>query len=468
MNKSILNKLQKEIKDKLQKQEIITHEDVRYHLMPVIIDALGYNETKISVMNEKKQSKDSMDMCLTMDSKSILIIEVKKYDNKINLSSLETLNQITSYMNCEAVKWGIITNGRRFILIYKDIKYENSLDEQIVLDINLEGKGTEGNKDYIHYLSKDSIFVTKKTYYFKDIAQFRAYDTPTLTTWNRYKGTLYRFFDYLSQTRKELVSLDAINNEMFEDFIKYLGCRSKKTIINLQTHLHHFLQVYRDKGKILKNNFKINHDICIYQNETISNHAIPFILNQENIMKILDTFKPTDDKYKLFFLLNISTARTRKDIWYLKWSDIKIYKESVKVNFGKVSIKYKGEVKELFERLKPKRELELEKYPYVFTGKYGGNKKHLKEANPTDVYKNIKIQLGYDKFTIEEINTQLISLLFNNNYRIEEIVYLSGKSLEALSRYITGEDIINKILVNKKPLGNKKVMPFEIIIDMSF
>lgn len=445
MNKSIYEQLKEHIQNIEKKQEIVSHEDIRFHLLPKILEILGYTEDGISIRNEKTQFKDRIDMCLSINRKSCLIIEIKKCNEKVNLMDLETLRQITSYMHYEAVKWGIITDGSRFILINTRIDYENSIEEQIVLDVDLKCKGNGGKKEYIKYFSKESIFDSKKTDYFKEIAQYKAYIKPKLETWKRYEGTLYNFFDYLSINKSEFISLDNIKNNLIDEYIKNGKKRSTKTIRNIQTHIHGFLEEHRKRGKIVKNNFIIDVGIMNKYDNDKKEKGIPFVLSKESVGNIWDELQKKDDKYKLFYLLNIGTARTRREIWGLKWKDIKINKSNVKIRFGKSIITFEGKIQELVERLYPKREKELKEFPYVFNGIYKKSKRHLKDNNATEVYNDIKKTLGYERFSIEEVNAQLILLMFYSNYSIEEIVYITGKNLKNLSKYINEEDIVTRI-----------------------
>ncbi|KSU82186.1 hypothetical protein AS180_21285 [Priestia veravalensis] len=66
---------------------------------------------------------------------------------------------------------------------------------------------------------------------------------------------------------------------------------------------------------------------------------------------------------------------------------------------------------------------------------------------------------NWKKLNTAYIRSTLIKKLFDNNFSLEEIVYLTGADLSSLSNLIPIDDIINNVKTRKK--NYKKVHPFQ-------
>ena len=80
----------------------------------------------------------------------------------------------------------------------------------------------------------------------------------------------------------------------------------------------------------------------------------------------------------------------------------------------------------------------------------------MTENSINKVFERIKnIDLSNEKWTVfspQYIRSCLIKLLFENNYTIEDISYLTGMDLTNISKHITFEEICNKVnLSNNNP-----------------
>lgn len=439
---SILNTIENLIANKLAKQQVNNHEDIRWHLIRPILDLLGYDgEDADQFENEKNWADMKIRVCGTM----LLIIEIKAFlDNKgkpIELKTEENVRQIYSYMETTVSDWGILTNGRRYILISKNITTVRSIMERIVLDIDLsQHSDTLGEKKYIDYLTKDNLYISKKTTYFEWIAKYKAYRNPISSTWENYKSTLFNFFDYIAKERypHEVKDIETIT---FEDYLAWVKDKdySVATFNNKQRYIHSFYEGLRINRLIPSHRFKMN----IKDGKVNQDEEKIFKLTDTEIHKILESIgnRKGDIKYQVFFALNVFTGRTLKEIYGLKWEDIKINKNTTVIKFDGNRVKFKGVIHEMLTELKSQEAKETE---YIFETKYEKKVRRLTKGNFSEKYRFMGKELGYTKFTTEIVTKALIQALFEGGWSIDNILYLTGKRLENISRYISTQQIYER------------------------
>ncbi len=93
-----------------------SEEAVKSQIIIPILKTLGWKTLDPSeVQHGYLTSEGIPDITLTINGKPKLIIEVKKLG--IDISQLEQLNKLSRYCTSEGVKYGVITDGRHWILI---------------------------------------------------------------------------------------------------------------------------------------------------------------------------------------------------------------------------------------------------------------------------------------------------------------------------------------------------------------
>ena len=137
-------------------------------------DCLGYERSSMH-WEKRLPSKNRncfADIVIDIQEGEKLIVETKKYDSQKDLDE-EDIQQLTDYLSRENSLWGILTNGREILLINMRASANINVMEKIVLRINVAvGKQRGKNEKYISYLSKEKIFDSRVTNYYRDIAYF--------------------------------------------------------------------------------------------------------------------------------------------------------------------------------------------------------------------------------------------------------------------------------------------------------
>lgn len=143
--------------------------------------------------------------------------------------------------------------------------------------------------------------------------------------------------------------------------------------------------------------------------------------------------------------------------------------DNIKIEFNDVVLSCEGEIYNIVERMKPKNDRKINKQPYVFGGLYDGDYRHIKDDNISYAYQKIKESVGFNKLTVESINEQVIRKFFECNYPIEEISYITGRSLSNIAKYIPQDEMLKYVKKKNHVSKSKsvKVYPFPEIIKVS-
>ena len=121
-----------------------------------------------------------------------LIIETKKCEYAI--SEIDII-QLADYVRNRSVEYGLLTNGKDYVLINTNIRTavnykEDMLRHQVVFWFNIFDSKSKNytHHDFFRFLSKESLFDMNLIGYFKDIAQFKAIKFPDKnSSWYTYK-----------------------------------------------------------------------------------------------------------------------------------------------------------------------------------------------------------------------------------------------------------------------------------------
>ena len=146
---------------------------------------------------------------------SAIFVETKKYSKDLDG---DDVRQLIEYLSMHSVLWGILTNGRQYYLINNSINIHDGngtkdIINKVVLYVEIGvGNNRAKNEKYLKYFSKECIFERKVTNYYRDVAQFFAWQTfKNEGSKSGYVNTLYNFFDYYYNHGQQAESyLDAL------------------------------------------------------------------------------------------------------------------------------------------------------------------------------------------------------------------------------------------------------------------
>ena len=97
-------------------------------------------------------------------------------------------------------------------------------------------------------------------------------------------------------------------------------------------------------------------------------------------------------------------------------------------------------LKKLDEKRKRKGKLD-----YVFQTYYKKKYKPLAEKTTNDIFKGLaKSDERWKGCSLQYIRNCLISYLFQKDFSVDEIIYITGINIDNISKYISTEDIIKR------------------------
>lgn len=437
--------------------EIINEKEdnVKNNIVSYVLKQLGFNPLKFDYEHSVYNRKQVADIAIKMGNDTYFYVEVKRGDRELTDADII---QIYNYLNTKNIEWGILTNGKEYLLINSWIEtqstHELSLRDKIVFRINLFKNNF--NKNFITFLTCESIFVNNKTNYFKDVAQYRAYKHPNdinFTTWKQYRSTLYNFFIFYAAKETRYRNLESVR---FDEFLEYLTInpQSKDTYSNKITHIRTFFTVLKKNKKVSYHDFEEDRNKQIVNIEYVESDKDISIYNEENITIILnyiENSKRNKLRNKIIFLtclyfgLDKSTLLTfEKNMFNFKNSVITIDNRKIKVPRKLMNL-----YEELFEENYGKDK----KLPYLFITKYGDKYRLMEESTINDVFGNFKkideSDSKWQVFNVQYMRACLIIALFRVGFSIEYIAYHTGSNLQSISAYITRGDIINRFNTSK-------------------
>ena len=160
-----IKKLQESVKDspeELKRNEVVVRTSVNK-----ILRGLGWDDANTKeVKKEWKTSKNgSADYILNYGDKDFLIIETKRLNEKEGLYEKHR-DQLTNYLFDEDIEWGVLTNGRDWILLNSRKvglgKKGSRGERKVIWKINFEEDTVEEILYKLKYLSKRKIGQLKK------------------------------------------------------------------------------------------------------------------------------------------------------------------------------------------------------------------------------------------------------------------------------------------------------------------
>jgi len=429
-------------------------------LVEPFLELLGYKQEWQYSQNHAIKGKAIPDITIRRENTEILFVEVKKAStNKLNLKDL---HQLTSYLNSKNIEWGILTDGKEYILVSNDLKGDYNNKE--VLKFNLFN---EFDINAFKYFTLEYLFNNRYTYYKKLLKQYQVFklkENNNFNSWSRYNETIEKYFMYLEKkvgySYKELKYL---SSDDFVEFIKYDILESKlnvdrkeissiATVKNKYAHMKNFYDLFVKNRILTENPFKYN----ISDKELIKTYSLNYgdesiSLTNKNVQSILEGYDKirNPERNKLLFLLCLYCGLSREQLENFKISDI---------DFENRSIKFKNKIfvfpSEFISRIRNYidniRDVSFNS-DYFFVSKYAGNTEHpigiatinsiIKKASESLIpyYDTGKIQVNPEK-----IKGMLAKKLFDGGFTLEEIIYITGLSLSSLSNIISTEMILER------------------------
>lgn len=479
----------KNIRHRFPELSNLKEENIKIHIvLELFLNKLGFNP-KYWVY-EDPVGKDRADMTYRMNEKAIFLVETKGLSKSEKISDLELIfddkKQVTEYLNShpDNIAWGLLTNGRRYILFNNNIK--GNIDDKIVFDISVD---KPKDQLYLKYFSYENLFINKNTTFFADIAQFKAYRKNAagkISSWDVYKSTLFIFFDYYSANHQyRSISPNArecLTRITVEDFLSYMNGKtqekskksgkivsSKQTIQNNYSYLAAFFNTLKEMGDIPEHSFKYGREqsLSVYDDTPkikSENH-----LTVDRYEKILNHIFLDKNNYRnmTIFLLCAYYGFERSEVNELIWDEIDITKEQITLNDR--SYKMDKLLKMCLEKIYAEKTRLKSKHNYVITTY--SNKKFRKANSSTinavfDSFENIDINdTTWCDFSPQYTRECLIRTMFINGYSLEQLAAYIGVDVTRIISYIPSEIIASE---GRKRLnnGNKHVVhPYKAVVE---
>lgn len=451
--------------EELESQNCLGEETVKDYIIKPFLEHIGYTKETCRYRYEENTKEGRVDIYIELKDKigEGVHIETKRGDLNIGKDEIE---QIVKYLLMTPIKWGILTNGKEYYLINKDIVSDkNNENGAALLDKVVMVCDLKDRQSNIKYFSKAYLFENRKTLLMRDIAQFKAYKS--YKNWEVYFSTLYGFFNYYCEVLEpdlilpsthSYLHLSDIREKHFKQYLLTLKpkvkSKEKLSISIVKSKCSHISEMYKEFEKrnlITTNNFRniranilmqfIDEGIVTEKNE-VDNY-----LTNENVDIIIKKLNQTQKKEVnirliIFSLITYHGFTKAQVVEFLlqPWSC---------VDFEKNTILYQG-IKRTMPMLLANNFRKLKK----LTGKKKsilGSKGERGQSISIDIVsatfdevKKMKEITGRKYFTPEYTRKMLIKKLFDSGFSVEEISGYIGISLNSIET-ILGKELISKI-----------------------
>lgn len=415
-------------------------------------DNLGYKD-KLKFI-KKDEHWISLEVINDRRDSQQLAIDIKYNNRELDEGDI-------SYKAVKYIDWGIICDGRTFYLVNNDIKgdYKN----KIVFKYDT---AEESCRYMLKYFEYESLFKNRVANYFKHIAQYKALFNAEERerSWKAYENTLTNFFSYLAG-KGEYYNLELIRPSDFRRYIineiaankelKKRYASSKATIINKFAHINGFFETLKANGVIKINNFDmITEEEMLKGIELKESQKPAKLLTVEEIQMILDAAENTrePERNKLIILLLAYCGLDRDEIKNLKIEDVNVDHQQININNRMIPI-IANLTNRIDSYIKDKTS-RGDDSTYLFSTKYGNKYNKLSDSNFNIILNNTLKYLPIseerkNQITLSLFKESLIRKMIESDYHIEDIVYITGLSLNSIDKYILAEDIKRKADMEK-------------------
>lgn len=479
-----MKELIKAIKVKMSELPSLTEENIKTHVVvDLFLNSLGYDPQKWDY--ECCATSGRADLIYKENGKAILAVETKGLSQSVRNPNIDIteqdINQLLGYLNDHDVIWGMLSNGRRYILLNNTIINQNM--DKIVLDISIDRPSDSG---YLKYFSYEKIFKDKTTFYFADIAQFKAFrrmENANSESWAVYKSALFGFFDYYSANHPyQSVGRNdrkCLENVGVYDVRSYIETKkkatsangrsvcSKRTIKNAYSYISSFFYKMKEMGMISRHGFEDGRDesLAIYE-ETPK-------IKAENHMSIERFEKAMEYLYKdksngrnlTVFLLCAYYGFERSEVSNIKWDNIDLNKGII--SFNNREYRMIPLIKTLLTELDQSRRKNKSKLEYIIATTDKSNKLVRPTVGTVNGIFNSLVNIdksdaAWTYFCPQYVRECLIQSMFKNGYSIEQIAAYVGVDAARIISTISTESIVKEGRKRLKK-GNAAVAmhPFE-------
>lgn len=444
-----------------------SEQNLKYFVTAWMLKELGYDESLFDfehpLCRDSKNNKHA-DIFIPVEKGKGMFVETKKYTKEL---SEEDVFQLAEYISLHhEIAWGILTNGRQMFLLNNGIDIYGNNEKNIMnkLVLNVEYNPANGqftNGDYIKYFSKENIYTTGVTNYFKAVAQFLAKHSLSKTSEGRYKNTLWQFFDYyvlqgnkyIVYGAREYAPLEEIKDKDFVDYLKKFKSTTRKASgkppLAKCSHVYTMFEVMEKNGYISNNPMKelrarVKADYEIPETEEDPKK----ILTVESIEIILTKLKDKPYKVVIFTLAAYYGMNRDKIAKFLasQWDIIK-FEKHVFVLDDKVYPLTRVLEDNLKLVLENYRKKGLRKPSAIYVAKKNGVYSTVGTDTINSVFEEIK------KYSDPDVNWKLFnpqntraSAIYNmlcEGCSIEEIAYITDSPINQLVKYLPDE-IVDK------------------------
>ncbi|UZW12599.1 type I restriction enzyme HsdR N-terminal domain-containing protein [Clostridium pasteurianum] len=462
------------IKKNFEKLSRVNEENIKVLIIVEVLKKLGYEPSTFD-FEPPVYKRERADIKIQVSQNDFLYIETKRGDCDLGQ---DDIIQIAQYLNVNSIEWGILTNGKEYFLINNKIDTvtisESALQDKVVFRINLS---TNKEVKFFKYLSKEAIFDSKVTKYFKEIAQFRAYKYPNGTgSWNTYRGTLCSFFTYYADKESKYRPLKEIRVDDFEQFLHYeqkqkegtgKSVNALDTFNNKYSHIRSMFNELKKHDKIGNHNFEEERKKLVKNLNYTSVSKEENYLNYNNIKIAFEFLKSTERPVRniTLFLFSIFMGLERSTIRNLNWKMFNSNRTIINISGRVTPLPIK--LTEYIKKLEIQNKEDGIKGNYVFYTYYGKKFNQITESAINDVFDRLKKidedNIKWTYFSPQYIRNYLVIGLFENGYSIEEIVYLTGMELVNISTLIKFDEICKNVNLKKKHVERKH--PFGILLE---
>ncbi len=462
----------------ISKNQPLTEENIKINLVrEVFLRQMGYDLLSCTYERDSKGKRSDISIAIH-EGREIFFIETKRGDEKL---SYENVNQILNYLKAPGMEWGLITNGKEYILVNAKIDTPSDLNNEaykhaIVFWFDIFELRNQERTDirYFKYLEYERIFEKKTTTFYKDMAQFKAIAFPENTrSWATYKSTLSQFFDFFSEKRRSKYKNGILEEISLEDFRSFIGFKqsgeggsrsvtSSKSIANIYSHISSMLNTLKDNGKISRTLFDKGRSYGLEDFEVTGNKKNNNYLTTENVRAAIEYYidKLHAERDICVFLLCATMGLERPNIMELTWDDVHLINKKPYIKIGVRELNLSPILTSCFQVLQQEHKTEKIKGSYVFNTLHKEKYKPFSESTVNGVFNkmtNISEEEQWSFFSPQYVRICLVNVLFSAGYSIDEIIYQTGIDVKNIHRYISNEDIVERQMNNPKGLVKKKL-----------
>lgn len=467
-------------------------QNLKHFVTVWMLKELGYEELLFDfehpLCRDSKNNKHA-DIFIPVEPGKAMFVETKKYSKDLNE---EDIIQLAEYITLShEIAWGILTNGRQIFLLNNSIdiygKEQKNVLDKLVLRVEYNpSTGQFKNGDYIKYFSKENIYDTHVTNYFKAVAQFLAKHSLSKASEEKYQNTLWQFFDYyISKGNKytiygarEYAPLEEIKDRDFIEFLKNFKSTTRKASGKVPlakcSHIFTMYDVMEKNGFISINTMKDvrkRAKVEVEYDESNQEDDSKKILTTKNIEIIMNKLK--NKPYKIvIFILAAYYGFSRDNIAKFlaePWSAVDFDKHIFILGTKKYPLVgvMENNLIHMRENYK-KRGIKKPSSIYVFkkNGVYTSVGTDTINAVFDEIKKYKEEGVNWRLFNPQNTRSAAIYNMLCAGCSIEEIAYITDSALIQLVKYLP-DDIVEKNGEKewKSKNGGRDKHPFKEIFD---